>query len=717
MKRARILPIYQPIRWIFLLCITFGFLSFRYSLATPIITIALVIITVLLFCFRKSFPQFTILSIFSCILILTVLHTGYTFHIKDKDLLQYQDQTVSVTMEIREIDFEVSGQKGYIADVRLCQGKKTGGAVQLITSDNFAFQVGEVLECNVHCSEIQEYSFSFPTRLYMRSQGVLLKAEFVDDNICVTDYKTHFIRENIQALRSILSARFDSFDYQTASFFRALILGDRDGIATQTERDFSKIGASHILSISGLHFAIICGIFYKLLSLFVSTRKICLSIYALFLVFFCLLSGCSPSAVRACGMLLFATLVSACYMESDPISVLSFVGTVMIAIRPYYLINISFLLSFAATFGILYFLPTSEKKSGSFWKKIKDYLLFTIYASASSFLFTLPFIAFFFQKASLLSIATSLVLIPLCTLCVNAGLIALLLPLPFRAIFTPILSLPSKVFFFFVERFSRQNDITLFLSSPTVKIGMLVFLIVLAIFLLFLFQKKKTMLVSLILICAVVFSINTADCSRKKTPQIYTYSQKDAIVFFLHEGENDILILSSDVTWKLLQTAMEDYQLQAETDHIDYLIIDRVSSKTEQLLNDFCTNYYVKECYYPENISFPQESHLLRALQHSRTNGVSHADKIDTPSIYYHTLEDRSFVLTVNGTGFAYFSNTWNTTQSDIIFYLTYRDDPRLRFLFFDADASLIPQDDRIIILDHSDEIKTQKFFLTPSQD
>ncbi len=726
MKNQRILPIYQPWRWLFVITLLLCFLSYRSRTAAFIIAGIALLTIILLLCFSKRYFQFSILALLSCLVSLAILHAGYTFHYKDQKLLKYENATVNMVLTVDDVLYSNKNTSTYLCDVESCNGEDVDGKITLTADSENAFLRGEKFSCDLECALPQEYSFSFPNRLYQRSQGVLLETTLIEGSEKSLAYESRPISDAIYRLRNTLSDRFDFLDHESASLLRALLLGDRGGISTAQKRDFAKIGASHILAISGLHFSIVCGLAYWILSNFFRSKRIrCIS-YILFSIFFCLLCGCSPSALRACGMILFATLLSLYYMEHDPLSVLSFVGILFLSIRPYYILNISFLLSYSAAFGIIYFLPEKEYKGfpikgkeeekpkaslfhliGSIGRKL-FYLTMPCFAA---FLFTLPFTAFFFQKISLLSILSSIVLVPLCTVCIYSGILSLLLPSFFTQfpIVAKVLCAPFRLFLYLVERFADYDNITVFLKSSAIRHGIFLFCIVLCVFLLFFSKFKKTLLVLLLLISCVSFSVHQLNFRENENAQISVYTLFDAYVFFLQVNGHHTLIVNETATHTLLKSATDDYTNRFETDHIDDLILISYSLDTVVNLEIFSKEYYIDTCYYP----IPNDTvtaHLLEnAFSSFGATLVTYQRKFCDDRLSFTNLNGSAFVCSFDGHQIGYFKNACKDTPSNLDLLTEAWKYPQSLF-FFERDALPSRNDASAHLLTPSESLKLEKY-------
>ena len=135
-----------------------------------------------------------------------------------------------------------------------------------------------------------------------------------------------------------------------------LILGERGGFDSVMRDEFINTGTIHIIALSGYNVTIVAESVMKILGLFLSqTLSLVFGIFIIIL--FVIMAGSSATAIRAGVMAtiaLFARLTGRTY---DAGRALVIAGLIMIAYDPRVLTDISFQLSFIATFGVLYVTP------------------------------------------------------------------------------------------------------------------------------------------------------------------------------------------------------------------------------------------------------------------------------------------------------------------------------------------------------------------------
>ncbi|MDA0768602.1 MAG: ComEC/Rec2 family competence protein [Chloroflexi bacterium] len=203
-----------------------------------------------------------------------------------------------------------------------------------------------------------------------------------------------------------------------AALGQSMLLGIRDGLPADLEEDFRTTGTSHLLAISGLHIGVLLAMSLGLSQAILGRRRHLYLIAPLALIWlYALLSGASPSAVRAAIM---GTVYLAALLSGRPRNVLpalALAAAVMVAIDPEVIWSISFQLSFAAMAGIAILADpigrTLRGEDGA-WRglPIKAAILGTIGVTLAATITTVPLVAFYFQQVSLVGIPASLLTLP-----------------------------------------------------------------------------------------------------------------------------------------------------------------------------------------------------------------------------------------------------------------------------------------------------------------
>jgi len=234
-----------------------------------------------------------------------------------------------------------------------------------------------------------------------------------------------------------------------------LILGARGGFDTKTRDEFISTGTIHIIALSGYNVTIVAEGAMKVIGLvFASVVGTIFAI--LVIILFVILAGASATAVRAGIMaviILFARLTGRTY---DAGRALVIAALLMIAYDPRVLTDISFQLSFIATFGVLFITP---KVIG--WVKFlpmkfgfRELVATTIAATIS----VLPILLYTTGILSIVSLPVNILILPLIPLTMFFsflagvfGFISTIIALPFAYIAHLLLSYIFSIIHFFAS--------------------------------------------------------------------------------------------------------------------------------------------------------------------------------------------------------------------------------------------------------------------------
>ena len=164
-----------------------------------------------------------------------------------------------------------------------------------------------------------------------------------------------------------------NIDGNEFAIISALTLGYTDAISPELRDSFSVTGASHILSVSGLHVGIIyvmLGLMLGFLDKWKRTRKIKWIAVILFLWFYAFVTGLSPSVSRSVFMFSLFALAKITNRQSSVYNNIFLSAFVLLIINPMWLFNVGFQLSYSALLSILYFQPKIAK-----WLVFKNRIL------------------------------------------------------------------------------------------------------------------------------------------------------------------------------------------------------------------------------------------------------------------------------------------------------------------------------------------------------
>ena len=181
---------------------------------------------------------------------------------------------------------------------------------------------------------------------------------------------------------------------------KAMVLARRDDLGADLLNAYIQSGAVHVLAVSGLH----VGILFWLLSLMLSgLRKVrwgrfgYLGLILLFLTFYALITGLSPSVLRASLMCFTFALSQTFSRRHDGVNTLAISAFIILLFDPMALFAVGFQLSYAAVLGILLFYPLFKDTVESKYRAVKWLGQITLVSLAAQ-VFTFPLSVYYFHQ-------------------------------------------------------------------------------------------------------------------------------------------------------------------------------------------------------------------------------------------------------------------------------------------------------------------------------
>lgn len=240
----------------------------------------------------------------------------------------------------------------------------------------------------------------------------------------------------IQGLREDTGSLIDSSGAGNKEALKALIIGGQGGMDKATKEPFRATGTAHILSISGLHMGLVAWVSFGLmlfllkkstwLMLSFDIKKLALGASILPVIIYGLMAGLEAPALRSVLMAAAFVFTMLLGRGRAGLNAVSLAGLIILVFSPQALWDISFQLTFAAVFSIIYLTPCikgvfeREKPGHEDAGKLKAVMRragekalagFIIMLSAT--IGTSPLIAYYFHKLSVTGLAANLVAVPL----------------------------------------------------------------------------------------------------------------------------------------------------------------------------------------------------------------------------------------------------------------------------------------------------------------
>ncbi len=274
---------------------------------------------------------------------------------------------------------------------------------------------------------------------YQKSQGYFISGTADAEDIIIEGMSEESIRLLPSKIRAYLRREATNrLKEENAGLLIGILLGEKEGISEETKLQFQRSGISHLTAVSGLHVNLILS-FMMMLFFIVGNKRSSLRFFYIFgILAVIIITGASPSVVRAGVMIILMELAWIFKRDADPITSLFVAAFIILMKNPFGIYDVGFQLSFMATFGILIFAsPAIEflkvKKIKS--KFIRGAINATI-VTLSAQIAILPLIMKSFHAVSILSVVTNVLVTPLVPTILWSGIILMLcsLKIPFIAV-------------------------------------------------------------------------------------------------------------------------------------------------------------------------------------------------------------------------------------------------------------------------------------------
>ena len=231
-----------------------------------------------------------------------------------------------------------------------------------------------------------------------------------------------------------LRAAIDALPFRhdtTGPVLKAFLTGDRSGLGKETVAVFRRSGASHLLALSGLHIGIIYTLLSKATIVFGNSpaaRIVRFAVTVPAALCFTLMTGASPSIVRAFLFITLSELTQLVGRKRDPLKVFAGALIIQLAVNPAVITSVGFQLSYSAMLGIFLLFPPMQRwypRSGRFdpVRKIWEAAALSIACQAT----TAPIAWFYFRTFPRYFLITNLLAIPLTSVTIFLAIAALAL--------------------------------------------------------------------------------------------------------------------------------------------------------------------------------------------------------------------------------------------------------------------------------------------------
>jgi len=394
------------------------------------------------------------------------------------------------------------------------------------------------------------YSEGMLLKLYQNADSIYkAEADSITEKTASGFYK--LLGNARKALASKSNRLFSSRD---SSIIRALFYGEKSGFPQSLDSDLKELGVSHIIAISGMHLSVISALLAFITEKFIHSRRASVIFYTAVIIIYAFICMFSFSIVRSVLMLLVFNLSYFSARRKDPATSLFFSCAVICFVFPSSVINVTFLLSFLSTLGIIcaskfctkkYFLEKFFKNRPRARKSRVVALLHAVYSSfvitlcASAF--AMPAIYFFFDGVSLLCFVANLLLSPIVGLLLPLCAITLVTPGFISLLIAPLCSGLCDLLVFVTNALAGGSSLRLSLPDYLLPTTVILTLLFILLSMLFTDHTRIFSLCSFLSVCIIFVSVFVIT-HRNNAASLYLSSTKAGFAV----GDNDSTLIFAE---------------------------------------------------------------------------------------------------------------------------------------------------------------------------
>ena len=342
----------------------------------------------------------------------------------------------TVVVKVRSLYKQVEFYNKYIVEVETSIGDSTSSIyrnyllVQRRDSLTKIFLPGDRLLVDVYVSEFPslKHQALFDSKRFWNLKGINATLWVQNNSFSVLE-SSLTLPNKIQRLqvRWIELIKEQSITNESKEILAALLLGDKRGVSKDISEQFSRLGLVHTLALSGLHISLVYGVGAFLLSLLLRNSPRLQSVVLVFLIIaYAVLTGLSPSVMRASLMFLLYAFSLLINRRTTAINIVFLSAFILLIYKPNLFYDVGFQLSYLAVIGIVYFYNKFKKHIEKRSLVIKFFFGLAL-VSVSAQLSTGLLSVYYFHSFPISFLWANLIILPLITLLLYAGLLYLFL--------------------------------------------------------------------------------------------------------------------------------------------------------------------------------------------------------------------------------------------------------------------------------------------------
>lgn len=437
----------------------------------------------------------------------------------------------TVTATVHTVLYEYGNIQGLGIKTETINGKKTDVNLLLENESGYFLEIGDKIGFGSDIVPLGDSDADFDEKSYYMPKGYKARTT-VTDGIEVFSKGNKDFYISISDLRTDLSDRIcDDIDGESGKLMCAISLGERHLLSKNTVLNFRICGISHILALSGMHLSVLSMFLSFLLNRTKLKKKRKIFFTLSFILLYTVITGASSSVVRSAIMATITSLAFLIGRRYDSLTALMISVAVILTINPASACDIGLMLSYSATFGIIFTLSFYKPASRN---KIRSYLFMSLVMWLGASVFTIPITSFSFGTFSVISPITNLIFAPVLQLYLILSVFTLIFGAP--GFIGTVFTLSGNLILKFINTFASLDFAYVSVGYPSVKIIIAVSSAVLTVLLFTKISVRRY--IACLATCAVILGANGA--------LIKADNMKNNYLSYVSYGRNDYIYLKSN---------------------------------------------------------------------------------------------------------------------------------------------------------------------------
>lgn len=309
------------------------------------------------------------------------------------------------------------------------------GNIRLAIPPELNFQYGDFIRFHSTIREIHNFNNpgGFDYKRYLSLQGIYASCFIANPSeiVLLRHASPGGLQLKLESFRNYLKQIIHkNAPSPQGEIIEAMTIGNQNEIPAGLRDNFSKTGTSHILSVSGLHIGMVSVFAFFLAYLILKSSEYLMLRFNiikwaaaaafLMVLIYAFIAGMGVTVMRSALMALIFLIALISGKPKDLYNTLALAGLIILGISPEALFDISFQLSFMAVLAIIYivprtgYIPTEKVSNLPLWiQGIIKYVYLSLIVCVAATIGTLPFIMYYFNRVSVITIFANLIVVPL----------------------------------------------------------------------------------------------------------------------------------------------------------------------------------------------------------------------------------------------------------------------------------------------------------------